>query len=387
MKAFLVRLYSFCFVDELMLIYPYYAIMFADRGLSGWEISLLFAAWSGIVIALELPSGALADRFSRKSVLFVGQLIRVAGYTCWVLYPEFWGFFVGFVLWGTESALSSGAFEALVFDELKRHGREAEYVRVLGRTRSFGYLGMIASSLAASALIAFGYELLVWGSVAAVLVAAVLVLTLPDAPAAAAARQKSYFSLLGEGVRFSAHHPIVLRLVLFAAFAVAVGGIIEEYCTLFADEAGMPAYGMGLFLAVVFMVPAIASFLAHRFEALPQRTFCIALFSCGVLLIAAAWQMSLASIALLVLFTFFIQVIDLVFDGRLQHVIPSDTRATISSVRGLTIEIGAIMAFLGMGGIVGDGSYRGGFLVFGAVLLAVGLVYSVWVVPLLQPRR
>ena len=38
MNSFLFRLYSHCFVDELMLIYPFYAVMFVDHGLSPMEM-------------------------------------------------------------------------------------------------------------------------------------------------------------------------------------------------------------------------------------------------------------------------------------------------------------------------------------------------------------
>lgn len=76
-----------------MLICPFYADMFVDYGLSGLEVSLLFAvwSWSGTCIALEVPSGALADRFSRKRATFAGlafgALLLALGlvYTVWMV--------------------------------------------------------------------------------------------------------------------------------------------------------------------------------------------------------------------------------------------------------------------------------------------------------------
>ena len=228
MNSFLVRLYTFSFLDELMLIYPFYAVMFVDYGMSGLEVSILFAAWSGTCVALEVPSGALADRFSRKWVMAAGQLIRMCGYACWALYPDFWGFFVGFVLWGTKSALSSGSFEALVYDELKRLEREGDYVKVLGRSRGLGNSGVIVSSLAATAVFGYGYEFLLWGSVAAVLLAFVLLLTLPEAPAVEATSERTYLKLLKNGVRYVVHQPAVLRLIVFVSVTVTVGGVLDE---------------------------------------------------------------------------------------------------------------------------------------------------------------
>ena len=370
-----------------MLIYPFYAVMFVDYGLSGFEVSILFAAWSGTCVLLEVPSGALADRFSRKWVMAAGELIRMCGYACWVLYPDFWGFFIGFVLWGTESALSSGSFEALIYDELKRVDRESEYVKVLGRSRSLRYSGLIVSSLAATALFGYGYDFLVWGSAAAVLLAFALLLTLPEAPAVEATSERTYFKLLKSGVNYVIHEPAVLRLIVFVAVTVTIGGVLDEYWPLFATEAGLPKYALGILVAVVYAVPAASSFVAHRFEDWPTRLFCGAILLCGVLLLLAAWQMTPASIALLVIITFLIQLTDVVFDGRLQHMIPSETRATVASVRGVSVELWGILTFVAMGNIVGEGAFRVGFLAFGGMLLVLGLIYTAWMVPLLIPRR
>jgi len=124
--------------------------MFVDHGLSPIEIATLISAWCATTIILEVPSGVLADRHSRKAIMVFGAVLRAGGYTCWALFPEFWGFLVGFVLWGIEGALGSGAFEALVYDELKRFGRQDEYARVMGRCRGLGQAGIVVSAAAAS---------------------------------------------------------------------------------------------------------------------------------------------------------------------------------------------------------------------------------------------
>ena len=180
---------------------------------------------------------------------------------------------------------------------------------------------------------------------------------MPEARAAAATREHAYLELLSNGVRYVVRNPKILRLIVFISCALTVGGVLDEYWTLFATEAGLPRYSLGLFLAVLYAVPAVSSFVAHRFEALPARVFCGAVCACGGLLLAAAWQMQPASIVLLLVFTFLIQTTEVVFEGRLQHMIPSETRATVSSVRGFTIEVWGILAFLGMGSIVGEGAF------------------------------
>ena len=58
-----------------MLLYPVYAVLFTATGLSPAEISSLFAVWSFTAFAAELPSGAWADRYSRRWLIAAGPLV------------------------------------------------------------------------------------------------------------------------------------------------------------------------------------------------------------------------------------------------------------------------------------------------------------------------
>ncbi|MFV2090345.1 MAG: hypothetical protein ACC642_06805, partial [Pseudomonadales bacterium] len=47
------------FFHELILIYPVYAIMMLEAGLSGFNLSVLFIVWSLSSLLFEIPSGVI----------------------------------------------------------------------------------------------------------------------------------------------------------------------------------------------------------------------------------------------------------------------------------------------------------------------------------------
>ena len=132
------------FLRELVLIYPVYAIMMGENDVSPTELALLFAAWSLSVIVLEVPSGALADRLSRKHLIAAGGLIKGVCFLVWLAMPTFWGYLIGFLVWGLGSSLASGTREALVHDTLKDWGAERLFVKVHGRGTAAQDLGVVA---------------------------------------------------------------------------------------------------------------------------------------------------------------------------------------------------------------------------------------------------
>ncbi|SCL44058.1 Major Facilitator Superfamily protein [Micromonospora citrea] len=184
-------LYGYAFLGELVLLYPLYALLFSDTGLSVWQISSLFVIWSASSILLEVPSGAFADAVSRRLLLGLAPLVTAAGFALWVLVPSYPAFAVGFVLWGTGGALASGALEALVFTELDRLDATGRYARTMGRARTAETLGVLASIvLAGPVFAAGGYPAVGAASVLACLLAAAVATRFPEhhsRPAAASA--------------------------------------------------------------------------------------------------------------------------------------------------------------------------------------------------------
>ena len=135
MTGFIGKIYAFKFFDSFILIFPLYAVMFVDAGLSPVEISIALLAWSATAFFMDIPAGVVADRAPRRYVLAIAQTGRAAGFVLWLIYPHFWGFLAGLVLWGFKSAFTSGTFEALIYDELAAEGRGQTYARVIGRVR------------------------------------------------------------------------------------------------------------------------------------------------------------------------------------------------------------------------------------------------------------
>lgn len=163
------------------------------------------------------------------------------------------------------------------------------------------------------------------------------------------------------------------HLVLFAALVFALGGTLEEYWPIFISSMGVAPYALGLFLSLTCGVQALASFFAHRLIDMPSRILFSALAVSGVGLFIAARSMHVAGVLLILFFVF--QAIDIIYDTRLQAAIPSDHRATVSSVKSFVAETGGVVVVLAMGLIVTGSLYSTGFWGFGVAVAGVGLVY------------
>jgi MFS family permease len=329
-------------LSELVPLYPLYALLFLDTGLSGAQISMLFAVWSITSFITEVPAGVLADRWSRRGVVVLAGVLQAAGFAVWTAAPEAWAFAVGFVIWGLSGALVSGASEALVYDGLAAVGAEGSYARVNGWMTSAELLVQVPTAFAASALFAVGgYPLVGWASVAVCLAAAALALRFPEAPRTV---EDGDEETLREGVVESLRSPSLRVLVLSVAL---IGGLdaIEEYFPVLAGDWGVPTTAVPFAVLVIALAGAAGAALGGRADRLRGGTLlALLVVAAGCLAAAAVWARPAALVAVAVFYALYLAVL-VVAEARLQDGIASTHRATITSVAGLGIEVASLLVF------------------------------------------
>jgi len=143
--------------------YPVYTIMFLDFGLTMAQFALLNAIWAGVIVLLEVPSGALADHLGRRNLVIGSAALMVLEMVVLLLAPVcgpdatpgqlmllFWLFVLNRVLSGASEAAASGADEALAYDAYPEQDRQRVWPDVLARlTRAMAIGFVLATAIGA----------------------------------------------------------------------------------------------------------------------------------------------------------------------------------------------------------------------------------------------
>ncbi|MFF7450970.1 MULTISPECIES: MFS transporter [unclassified Streptomyces] len=339
-------LYGYTFLDGFVLLYPVYALLFADTGMSLWQISSLFALWSITAVVLEVPSGALADAVSRRLLLWVGPLFNAVGFALWVLVPSYGAFALGFVLWGVGGALCSGSLEALAYDELDRLGAADRYARVMGRVRAARLLAtMAAIGLAGPVFALGGYAAVGAGSVLACLLAAVLATRLPEHRTRPEGGGDGWAATLRAGLAEARGDRSVRGALLLIPAVAAVWGALDEYTPLLIRDTGVAKASVPALILLVWTLVTVASLLTGPAERLGTTgTAWLLTASAGALAVGAAVRTP-AGIVLVGLAFGGFQLAEVLADVRLQHRIDDARRATLTSLASLGTELVTVATF------------------------------------------
>ncbi|WP_328331144.1 MFS transporter [Kribbella sp. NBC_00382] len=407
------RIVAFEALQDFIPLYPVYQLLFTDHGLSATEVSSLFIIWSTTAFLLEVPSGAWADVFSRRKLLVLGTLVRGLGFAGWIVVPSYAGFALGFVLWGISSALISGTFEALVYDELAARGAADRYAGLIGRAKSAALvLNLAATALAAPLFKLGGYPLLGAVSVLSCLAQAAVALSLPEATPVATADETKEMeaetdSLAGEelpgahlagaspmggsspGDSVFARYVVMLRaglsevttsrVVRKAVVLVALlGGFLafDEYFPLLARGIGASTALVPLLIAGTVAAQAIGGALAGPAYRMRGWLLGVGLALSAGMLAWGALSGTASGFVPIAIGYGVMQLVIIVAEARLQDAITGPARATVTSVSGLFAEVFAVMVYAG---------FALGAVRFALPVLVAGLTIPLFVTALITP--
>ncbi len=378
LKSFRFFFYTHHFFGEFVLLYPVYMLLFESKGLSFMDISLLLIIWSIPVILLEIPSGMLADRWSRKQLIVIGTAFKLVCFIFWLLADSFVMFAAGFICWGIDEALCSGAAEALLYEKLEEHKQDHHYEKFAGKAGFYAGAGLVLSMLLGGFAASAGYDLAAGASIAAVAVSLISAMFLKETKRRNDLRRSQQRA--GVGFRELAARCVknkkVALLLLFCALVVIVPGILEEYDQIYAQRLGLSLEHIGIWGALRIGAESVGRRFAYKLKGIVHSLYrvCLLAIAGGALLFVSAYAFSYVLFPVYALFYALLSGCFVLAEGMLQRQIKSEHRAAVLSVNSLLMNLSGILLYIGFAGISEGMGLRAGFMLMAAYMAAAAAV-------------
>lgn len=378
------KYYLYQFMKELIPAYPLYALMFEYNGLSVLQISMLLSIWSVPAIILEIPTGILADIWSRKRIIVLGKVLKGLCYVTWLFADSFSGFAVGFLFWGTGSAFVSGTEEALLFDSLKLRGEEDRFEQVLGKGQFLSGISTLSASVAGGLIgMYLGFQTALLLSVLTGAVTTGIALSFQEVNLYRS-RQKhinisSSISTLGQSARFIIQNSKVLMISLLSLLVILTAGVLDEYDQLIAEDYGLTISLIGIWTAIRFLFMSFGSYLAGSVRRAMERNLrirdrmgqiCILCIAAGCFLAVSGIVRYVGVMILYGLYYLIMSACGVLQEDYVQQKIDHEGRATVHSITALAQNLCGI-CFFGLIGIVMSRTDLSGGLIFIGIYIIV----------------
>ncbi|MEC0208323.1 MFS transporter [Paenibacillus ehimensis] len=365
------------FFQSLIPAYVIERLFWEQRGMTIQMVVYTEIIYAVTVVLLEVPTGILADKFSRKSMIVAGAVLGCAEFLILVFATQFWHFAAVVVLAGIGRCACSGSENALLYDSLLAGGKEHRFEKAVGRLNVCDFIsGMIAALCGSFLATRFGFELNYWLSFAGMSAALALSLLLHEPQVNSRTEEplelKTYIKA---SLLFFKENPGVSLVVLSGTVTGAALHFIYEFWQIYLNRLDIPVIYFGLFSAGLMLLMLPGNMLAHallrRFSSRTLLLAAVAVFAAGFTYIAAAKDYS--GLAALLVICLFSGIVEPIAAGYLHHRTDSSIRATIDSFQSLGLNAVHIVIGLGFGFVSVRFDIFGGY---GFIALLCGLFFG-----------
>lgn len=256
------KIFIYTFLRDLAFFGAVLVPMYTNWGhISQGQIQLLQSWFMMWIFLLEIPTGVVADYLGRKYSLAMGGVIVAAAAIVYGSVPRFEIFLVGEFLYAVASALNSGADDALLYDTLKKMGREDESKKIFGKVHAIHLAGILTAALVGSLIAAkISLNAPMYLSAIPFFGAAIVAMWIEEPNNfAKTSERKRYLEIAQKGISFFVKHR-TLRLLALDAVLVASGAyfVIWFYQPVLM-KLGIPIYYLGIIHAALVGVEILIS--------------------------------------------------------------------------------------------------------------------------------
>jgi len=363
-------------------------------GLDALQLILVGTVLEATVFIFEVPTGIVADLYSRRLSIIIGFALIGAGLAVEGLVPLFAAVLIGQVIWGLGHTFTSGALTAWLADEIGEDDLPGALIRGSQFRQAGNLVGITLSVLLAG--IARNLPLVVAGSSLAAL-AIFLILTMPErgfrpSPTDERGAFSSMWTNALDGIHVI-HRQSILILILAVTVLYAVASeVLDRLTTPFLlDTITLPSlgpldsvawFGLMAFVSIGLSVIVLEG-IRRRLDTTDDRAIATTLLAVNIVLIAAVAAFAAATnlafaLAMLWLRNPMRRANEPILEAWQNRFIPSRVRATVLSINGQFDAIGQIVGGPLLGALAVASSLRVSFLAAALIMAPILLIY-LWI--------
>ncbi len=259
--------YAFQFLYCCTFYQAIFFVFYAEAvGLDAPAVLALQSYYVGLRAALEVPAGALADRFGRRGSLVCAGLAMASCAALLVWFPSLGTAIVAETLLAIGTSLRSGIDSALLYDGLAAIGASQRYARAESRGQAIGAFGSGLAAVVGAALASVDVRWAYQATVVMMLAAAGSAAMLGGGEVPTERREPA-LRLIRSAALTAVRVPHIRWVLCLAIFVVVLSHVFFYGQQPLLQELEVPVIWFGVLFACVKLVTSVVATQAYRVDA------------------------------------------------------------------------------------------------------------------------
>ena len=354
---------------------PVEKLFMNEIGFDAASVGLLAAVYAGVVPFLEIPSGILADRWSRRGVLVIGYVALSVGAVIGGLSTNVPTYLVSALGLGVFFAMRSGTLESLVYDTvLEETNDSATFERHLGRVQLTESIALMLSALAGGVIAAISSPRVTYFITAPLIALSIVALAAFREPHLHRADDSpSLRNQIGTTYRTILERGRIRQIIILMVFMSVLLQAILEFGPLWLVAMAAPAFLFGPHWAGLMGALGLGSVLGDRVPTSRTGTARLAAVLVAGTVVLTVSHHAAVVIVVQATLSLVLVALSIVLTRKLHDAIPSTIRAGVASGVGTVTWIAFVPFALAFGFV----SNRVGVFTAGWMLVGVALASAV----------
>lgn len=365
----LLPIYIGFFAQGLVFWYAIEKLFMMSIGFNTFLIGVMIAIYSTITLLTEIPSGILADRWSRRGVLILSSLALAASSLIGALSNNVAIYLISSSFWGLYLSLSSGVTESIVYDLLIETGETKDnYEKYIARVNISSSLALIIGGLTGSVIGQYlGLDKAYLLSIPASLISILFFAIFKEPKEHLKSQEASLLKHTKETFAIIASNINLIQLSLMLILSGMILSIFMEASQLWLIAIIAPIVFYGPLNAAVCSSYGLSGILSNYVKS--KKRLVIALVISLIVLIVLIFTRNVFYIIFAItVISIIIQSIDIVILHKINNYLPSKTRAGSISVMSAAKRLTIIPISL----------------LFGSLASAFGIFSSTWFIVIIM---
>lgn len=267
MQSNIKKLYVSHFLTGLVFWYGVEKLFMQSIGIDAVGVGVTSAVLLGFNLVFDIPSGIIADRWSRKGMLSVAVIALAISSVIMGTSNDLVSFILGYLVYGIYVVSTSGTYQALVYDSLHEIGQSQQYSKIMGRAYALFLAGAgVANVLSGFIADEFSYRTVFFLTVFPCLLNVIVIVSLREPKFHKAVKKEKMLVQIKSATKILASSSLLRSLAIIMSTLTVVELFKGDFGQLYILRYMSTPQMLGLLWAAYAFTWALGSLLAHRFH-------------------------------------------------------------------------------------------------------------------------
>lgn len=312
------------------------------------QVSVALSIFLIFSIIGQVPSGIFADKFGYKVALLSGAIVVLIGTLLFATAVDVWWFYVAHAFLGFGASMKQGADYALLYESLKKDGRQKDYKKVAGRVDFAMNVFGVGASIAGGFLYTYNMRWPFYAEAILVVLGIIAILMLKE-PVKRATKESDW-QQFKNSINYAFKTPKFSKIFIFSALIGSIALITIQYAQPVYKNLGINEAYFGLIGAGLFILRGLGSLYSEKLGKIFSVDKYLVLHSAvfGLFLILIQKTSNVLAVLLILSIFFFLRgIYNPTIGAFINDKVKSTMRATMLSINSQILSIvTAIMLFI-----------------------------------------